>query len=102
LWQLTNTYSYHQGVDWFGARDDGYISTETDLVNPVILEFKKINITSSLLHYFQNMNYSLNSNFHLQYTEDTLHDTNKETIGSSYTVRGYDAFNLLGNNAWYI
>ncbi len=102
LWQLTNTYSYHQGVDWFGARDDGYISTETDLVNPVILEFKKINITSSLLHYFQNMNYSLNSNFHLQYTEDTLHDTNKETIGSSYTVRGYDAFNLFGNNAWYI
>jgi len=101
-WQLTNTYSYYQGVDWFGARDDGYISTESDLINPATLEFKKFSLASKWLYHFQDRDYSLDSNFHLQYTKDSLYDNDKRTVGSSSTVRGYSAPSLFGNNAWYI
>ena len=100
--QLNNTYSYYQGVDWFGARDDGYIGVEIDLINPATLEFKKFSIASNLIYYFQNKSYSLNSNFHLQHTKDTLYDNDKLTVGSSGTVRGYSASNLFGNNVWYV
>lgn len=99
---LNTTYSYYQGVGWFSARDDGYISVEPDLLNTAILEFKKFSIDSSLLYYFQDKSYSLNSNFHLQHTKNTLYDNDKLTVGSSSTVRGYDSSNLFGNNAWYI
>ncbi|WXU00281.1 MAG: Hemolysin transporter protein ShlB [Catillopecten margaritatus gill symbiont] len=101
-WQLTNTYSYYQGVDWFGARDDDYVGAESDLINSAILEFKKFSVDSKLLYYFQDRSYSLNSNFHLQHTRDILYDNDKKTVGSSSTVRGYDRLSLFGNNAWYI
>lgn len=100
--QWSNTYSYYQGVDWFGARDDSYIGVEPNLVNPATLEFEKFSVVSNLLYYFQDKNYSLNSNFHLQRTKDTLYDNDKLTVGSSNTVRGYDSSNLFGNNAFYI
>ncbi len=101
-WQLINTYSYYQGVDWFGARDDNYISAEPDLINLATLEFKKFGIASKWLYYFQDRDYSLNSNFRLQYTKDNLYDNDKKTVGGSGTVRGYSASNLFGNNAWYV
>jgi hemolysin activation/secretion protein len=100
--QLNNTYSYYQGVDWFGARDDDYISAETDATDFARLEFKKSSFASNLLYYFQAKKYSLNSSFHLQHTQDILYDNDKLIVGSSATVRGYGDSNLFGNNAWYV
>lgn len=101
-WQLTNTYSYYQGMDWLGARDDGYTGADPSLANSATLEFKKFGIDSKLLYYFQDKSYSLNSNFNLQYTKDNLYNNDKKTIGNSSTVRGYSSSNLSGNNAWHV
>ena len=100
--QLTTTYSYYQGTDWFGARTDGYISAETGTLAQARLQFKKHSLDSNLLYYFNDKSYQWSSNAHIQYSNDLLYDNDKLTVGSDYTVRGYSSFNLYGNNAWYI
>jgi len=100
--QLTTTYSYYQGVNWFGARTDGYISAETGTLAQAKLQFKKHSLDSNLLYYFSDRSYQFVANAHLQYTSDLLYDNDKLTVGSDYTVRGYSSFNLYGNNAWYV
>jgi len=100
--QLTTTYSYYQGTDWFGARTDGYISAETGTVAQARLQFQKHSFDTNLLYYFNDRSYQFSSNAHVQLTNDLLYDNDKLTVGSDYTVRGYSSFNLYGNNAWYI
>ncbi len=99
--RLTTVYSYYQGTDWFGARADGYVSAEIDATTQAKLQFKKHSIDVGLLYYLGDRSYQFASNFHLQYTTDTLYDVDKLTVGSDYTVRGYLNRNLYGNNAWY-
>ena len=100
--QLTSTYSYYQGTDWFGARTDNYISAETGAKSQAKLQFVKHSIDTNLLYYFSDKSYSFNANAHIQFTNDLLYDNDKLTVGSDYTVRGYSSFNLFGNNAWYV
>jgi len=100
--ELTSTYSYYQGTDWFGARTDGYISAETGTLSPARLQFKKHSLDNNLFYYFNDRSYSFNANAHIQLSHDLLYDNDKLTVGSDYTVRGYSSFNLYGNNAWYI
>jgi len=100
--QLSSTYSYYQGTDWFGARTDHYISAETGAASQAKLQFIKHSLDTNLTYYFKDRNYKFNSNAHIQYSNDLLYDNDKLTVGSDYTVRGYSSFNLFGNNAWYV
>ena len=99
---ITTTYSIYKGFDWFGAKTDDYNDDEIDLKSQSKLLFLKHSLDSNLNYNFTNRAYSINSNFHLQYTKDKLYNNDKQTVGSSSTVRGYSSSNLYGNNAWYV
>ena len=100
--QLSSTYSYYQGMNWFGARTDHYVSAETGTTNQAKLQFIKHSFDTNLLYYFSDKSYKFNSNAHIQFTNDLLYDNDKLTVGSDYTVRGYYNRSLFGNNAWYV
>jgi len=100
--QLTTAYSYYQGTDWFGARNDRYFSSQGGAADRAKLQFKKHTLDLSLLYYLFNPGNQFSSSFHLQRSNDNLHDSDKLTVGSDYTVRGYLNRNLFGNNAWYV
>lgn len=99
--QITTTYSYYKGKDWFGARDDNYYSSEIDHTNTTVFEFEKYSLNTNFLYYFKDRSYKFDSNFYLQYTNDLLYNNDKLTVGSDYTVRGYSDSNLFGNNGHY-
>jgi len=99
--QVVSTYSYYQGMNWFGARDDGYYENETDYAAQSKLQFKKHTLASNLFYRFSDPSYQLSSNFHLQYSKDKLYNNDKLTVGTDYTVRGYK-YGFYADNAWYI
>ncbi len=100
--QLTTIYSYYQGTDWFGARNDSFFSTQTGMKNQERLQFKKYTLDINLLFYLKDRHYNITSEFYLQHTGNLLFSNDKLTVGSDYTVRGYLYHSLYGNNAWYI
>lgn len=100
--QLTTTYSYYQGTDWFGARTDDYTSAEINLSSQAMLQFIKHSADINLLYYLNDRSYHVTSNLRFQRTNNMLYDNDKLTVGSDYTVRGYLNTNLYGNNALYI
>lgn len=93
--QLSTTYSFYRGTDWFGAKSDGAVPG-SDLK----LQFTKYSIDMNLVARFLNAKYQINSNLHLQYTNDLLYDDDELGIGGYYTVRGYSS-SYYGNNDWY-
>jgi hemolysin activation/secretion protein len=99
--QNYTVYSVYQGKDWFGARSDLQNSEETDYSETAELEFTKYSIDNTLYYYFNDRTYNISSNFHVQYTQDNLPNNDKLTVGSDYTVRGYDTSSYYGNNAYY-
>jgi len=99
--QFTSAYSYYKGTDWFGARDDNYLSSEIDANRQQTLLFEKHTINFNLLYYPVDRSYQVTSNIHLQRTTDLLYNNDQLSVGSSYTVRGYSYPNLLGNNGGY-
>jgi len=101
--RLTSTYSFYHGLDWFGARGDGYVGADPAALNQAKLQFRKHSLDVNLLGYLsKDRSLSFSSNYHLQRSADLLYDNDKLTVGSDYTVRGYYNQNLYGNNAWYI
>lgn len=100
--QISTTYSYYKGLDWFGAKDDSHNTWEVDYENDAKFEFKKYTIESNLYYRIQDTGYSINSLFHMQYTNDYLYNNDQLTVGSSSTVRGYAESNLFGNRGWYL
>ena len=102
LWgQLSTVYSYHQGLDAFGARDDDYFRNIAGQDSEARLQFEKYNIDSQLIYYLTNPAWYAVLGFHLQYSDDILYDNDKLYLGSPYTVRGYSSA-LSGSNAWYL
>lgn len=100
--RITSTYSYYQGTDWFGARNDAYVAAIAGAPQPAKLQFVKHSLDIGLLVYVDERRWNLSSNFHLQKSDDLLYDNDKLTVGSDYTVRGYRGQALYGNNAWYV
>ena len=99
---LTSTYSYYQGTNWFGARDDNYRSSEIDANRQQKLLFVKHSLNLNLLYYPEDRSYQVTTMAHLQKTGDLLYNNDQLTVGSAYTVRGYSSPNLVGNNGGYI
>ncbi len=100
--QNYTVYSLYQGKDWFGALSDIELNGETDYSDEAKLEFTKYSIDNTLYYYFKDRSYNFKSNFHIQYTKDYLYNNDQLTIGSDYTVRGYDSSNYYGNNGYYL
>jgi hemolysin activation/secretion protein len=94
--QLISTYSFHRGMDWFGARNDSYFNGELEEK----LQFTKHTLSEYLYYYLPDRTYQINSNLYIQYSEDLLFDNNKLRVGSYYTVRGYES-SYYGSNGGY-
>ncbi len=93
--QLKSVLSYHKGTNWFGARDDSYYNG-----NDEKLQFEKLTLNETFICRLPK-SFQIVSNWHLQYTQDLLYDSNKLRVGSYYTVRGYSS-SYYGNNAYYL
>jgi hemolysin activation/secretion protein len=101
---LNTTFSIYQGKDWFGARDDEYYlksSKEVDYSTLATLEFTKYSLNTNAIIYLPNREYKIDSNFYWQYSDDELYDSDKLSVGSDYSVRGYSG-DYYGNKAAYI
>jgi len=99
--QLSTAFSYHRGLDSFGARDDDYYTLAGGFENEARLQFEKFNIDSQLVYYLPDPAWYANIRLYLQYSDDILFDNDKLYLGSPYTVRGYSS-SLSGSNAWYL
>ena len=99
--QLYTTYSYHRGLDSFGARDDDYFTFEDGFETEASLQFEKFNFDSQLYYYLTDPAWYTSFKLNLQYSEDILYDNDKLYLGSPYTVRGYSSA-LSGSKAWYL
>ena len=98
--QLYSRYTYQQGLDSFGARDDDFFTSEGGEENPATLQFEKH--TLQLQAYFElpDPAWSIRTGALWQYSGDTLYDADKLFLGSESTVRGYNSA-LSGSNGWY-
>lgn len=99
--QLYTTYSYHRGLDSFGARDDDYFTFEDGFETEASLQFEKFNFDSQLYYYLTDPAWYASFKLNLQYSDDILYDNDKLYLGSPYTVRGYSSA-LSGSKAWYL
>ncbi|MDH3634306.1 MAG: hypothetical protein OES20_06335 [Gammaproteobacteria bacterium] len=99
--QLSTGFSYHRGLDSFGARDDDYYTLADGFENEARLQFEKFNIDSQLFYYLPDPAWYASIKLYLQYSDDILFDNDKLYLGSPYTVRGYSS-SLSGSNAWYL
>ena len=98
--QLYTAYSYHRGLDSFGARDDDYFTFEDGFETEASLQFEKFNFDSQLYYYLTDPAWYASFKLSLQYSDDILYDNDKLYLGSPYTVRGYSSA-LSGSKAWY-
>jgi hemolysin activation/secretion protein len=99
--QLGMNYSYRQGLDSFGARDDDYFTRNDGAENEARLQFEMFSIDGRMVYLLGSSDRYLDVNLHLQYSDDILFDGDKLNLGSPYTVRGYSSA-LSGSNAWYL
>jgi hemolysin activation/secretion protein len=99
--QLFATYSYHRGLDSFGARDDDYFTFEDGFDTEASLQFEKFNFDGQLYYYLADPAWYTSFKLSLQYSDDVLYDNDKLYLGSPYTVRGYSSA-LSGSKAWYV
>ena len=98
--QLLTRYSYQQGLDSFGARDDSYFTAEDGVEDGARLQFKKHILEGQLHYYLMSPAWSLELKLHGQYSNDLLFSADKLFLGSESTVRGYTSA-LGGSNGWY-
>lgn len=99
--QLYTTFSYHRGLDYFGARDDDYFTVEEGFETDASLQFEKFNFDSQLYYYLPDPAWYASFKLSLQYSDDLLYDNDRLYLGSPYTVRGYSSA-LSGSKAWYL
>lgn len=98
--QIGTTLSIHQGGDWLGARGDEYTFAQRDYVSDAKLEFIKYALHINSTYNFTK-GYSLQSNLSYQYSKDNLYSSDKFSLGSTTSVRGYSG-NYFGNIGWYM
>jgi hemolysin activation/secretion protein len=98
--QLLTRYAYQQGLDSFGARDDGFFTAEEGIDEQARLQFEKHILESQFYYYLSNPAWSIQLKFHGQYSGDLLFAADKLFLGSENTVRGYTSA-LGGSNGWY-
>lgn len=100
--QNYTVYSIYQGKDWFGAMSDLELNGESDYSDSAKLQFTKYSIDNTIYYYFTDRSYYISSNSHIQYSKDLLYSNDQLSVGSAYTVRGYDDSNYYGANGYYV
>lgn len=88
--QLDGTLAYRQGIGGFGARPDPYPNGPTYRFHMAVLD---ANLSVPFLIATQPFRYV--TTVHGQFTNDTLFYLDDLTIGSRYTVRGFDGETML-------
>ncbi len=95
--QFDGVLAYRQGIGWLGATADPYPDGATYRYKMAVLD---ANLSVPFALGKQNFLYV--TTFHGQYTNDTLFFIDDLTIGSRYTVRGFDGEQLLaGEKGFY-
>ncbi len=98
--QLFSRYSYQQGLDSFGARDDRFFNAEDGNDSDARLQFKKHTLEGQLYYYLPQPGWEIDFTLHGQFSKDRLYDADKLFLGSESTVRGYTSA-FAGSNGWY-
>ena len=88
--QFDGTLAYRQGIDWLGATPDAFDGGPTYRFHMAVLD-ANLSVPFSIAG--QNLRYV--TTFHGQFTNDTLNYIDDLTIGSRYTVRGFDGETML-------
>ncbi|CAB3797203.1 ShlB/FhaC/HecB family hemolysin secretion/activation protein [Pararobbsia alpina] len=88
--QLDGTLAYRQGINEFGATPDPYPTGPTYRFHMAVLD---ANLSVPFQIATQSLRYV--TTFHGQLTNDTLFYIDDLTIGSRYTVRGFDGETML-------
>jgi len=95
--QFDGVLAYRQGIGWLGATADPYPDGATYRYKMAVLD---ANLSVPFALGKQNFRYV--TTFHGQYTNNTLFFIDDLTIGSRYTVRGFDGEQLLaGEKGFY-
>ncbi|MFC0401743.1 ShlB/FhaC/HecB family hemolysin secretion/activation protein [Paraburkholderia rhizosphaerae] len=89
--QFDGTLAYRQGVGGLGATPDPFPDGPTYRYHMAVLD---ANLSAPFK--IANQNFRYVATVHGQFTNDTLFFIDDLTIGSRYTVRGFDGENLLG------
>ncbi len=97
---LVSTIHLYQGLDWFGARDDDYFGQESGLEDDAVLQFTKWTINEQLNMPFAHSRWAWRSQLHAQYADDLLYSSEQISVGSLYTVRGYQV-PLSGSRGYF-
>ncbi len=101
-WGLVSSYyTFHRGLDSFGARDDDYYVRDDGSDSLARLQFEKHSLGGRFSYYLGDTSWQLDSSLHFQVTDDLLFDSDKLNLGSPHTVRGYSSA-LSGSNAGYL
>lgn len=88
--QFDGTLAYRQGIGWLGAMPDTSGDGPTYRFHMAVLD---ANLSVPFAIANQNLRYV--TTFHGQFTNDTLNYIDDLTIGSRYTVRGFDGETML-------
>ncbi|MBN3770001.1 MULTISPECIES: ShlB/FhaC/HecB family hemolysin secretion/activation protein [Burkholderia] len=95
--QFDGSLAYRQGIGWLGATADPYPDGATYRYKMAVLD-----ANLSVPFAIGKQNFSYVTTFHGQCTNDTLFFIDDLTIGSRYTVRGFDGEQLLaGEKGFY-
>ncbi|RKR45361.1 ShlB/FhaC/HecB family hemolysin secretion/activation protein [Paraburkholderia sp. BL17N1] len=88
--QFDGTLAYRQGIGGLGATPDPYIDGPTYRFHMAVLD-----ANLSVPFAIANQPFRYVTTFHGQFTNDTLFYIDDLTIGSRYTVRGFDGETML-------
>lgn len=88
--QSDSTLAYRQGIGWLGASPDTSDGGPTYRYHMAVLD---VNLSVPFAVAKQNLRYV--TTLHAQFTNDTLFYIDDLTIGSRYTVRGFDGETML-------
>jgi hemolysin activation/secretion protein len=88
--QFDGTLAYRQGIGGLGATPDPYVDGPTYRFHMAVLD-----ANLSVPFAIANQNFRYVTTFHGQFTNDTLFYIDDLTIGSRYTVRGFDGETML-------
>ncbi len=88
--QFDGTLAYRQGIGGLGATPDPYVDGPTYRFHMAVLD-----ANLSVPFAVANQSFRYVTTFHGQFTNDTLFYIDDLTIGSRYTVRGFDGETML-------
>lgn len=98
-WVLDGAVSATKGLNWWGAMPDSLADQGGPSARARVYT-ARLNLTAPLKVGEQNLRWT--TSFKGQYSPDLLLGSEQFSIGSRYTVRGFDSYSLSGNNGYFL